>query len=76
MPYPASDLSGSHYNLGPRRAIGFWAILREMCSWKRRMEDDTYVYYENTVTGDRKAILRKGVRPRNSVNRKWLGDVK
>lgn len=76
MPYPSSDLNGTHYVLGPRQAIGFLAVLKELFSWKLRMEDDAYAYYENTVTGDRKAILLKGVRPRISVNRQWLGEVK
>lgn len=76
MPYPSSDLNGTHYVLGPRQAIGFLAVLKELFSWKLRIEDEAYSYYENTVTGDRKAILRKGVRPRVPVDHLWLGDVK
>lgn len=73
MPKPSASMFGEYHKMGPRQAIGLIAGIREMCGWRFRWRDDAFTYHENTVTGDRKAVPRNGVRLRNlDPDHKWL----
>ena len=77
MPYPSAASDGSYYTMGPRKTEGTWARLREMFAWKFRWKDAAFNYYENEVTGDRKATPRKGITLRNAVpDRTWMAAVR
>lgn len=77
MPLPSAAMDGSYYNMGPRKTEGTWARLREMFAWKYRWQDDAFNYYENEITGDRKATPRKGITKRDAQpDHKWMAAVR
>lgn len=77
MPMPSANTFGEYHKMGPRKAIGFMALVREMFAWHYRWADEAFTYHENTVTGDRKAVPRKGIRPRDATPRhEWLEAVR
>ncbi len=77
MPRPSSNMLGEYHVLGPRKAQGFWALIKEAFGWRDRWQDDAFSYHENVVTGDRKAIPRNGIVERNaSPDHNWLDAVR
>lgn len=64
---------GVYIDRGHSRASGFMATLKESMSWDFIKEDVGYKYYSNSYTGDRKAVPKEGLIPRDArPDYEWL----
>lgn len=55
----------------PRR-VGIWLQLRGMFSWRMVRDSGVWAYYENSLTGERKAVDKGGCW--QPIDWKWLAE--